>query len=510
MQQELVIDVSEYETRVALYGDEILREVHIERDGRYSLTGSIYLGRVDRVVPGIQAAFVEFGGERSGFLHVRDIVPGAMDVIDADKRRVDEHARSRSEEPLDIRSVLHEGQSLLVQVSKDPIAGKGARLTTNLTVAGRYLVLMPYNDRIGVSQRIREETERERLRNLMDDFRHEMSSNHGYIIRTVAEGVPIEDLEDDIEFLERLWQQITENAKAVANGEVVYQELPLHTRAVRDLVNTNVKSIVVNDEDTLAQVKDFVTSYMPEYISGLTLTTDNEYQRCKLNEEIEKALVREVELPSGGYLLIENTESMCTVDVNTGRFVGSKNLEDTVFKTNLEAAPVIARELRVRNIGGLVVVDFIDMDEAAHRSGVMAAFEKAFEGDPSRVQIGDFSEFGLVELSRKRTRKTLAEQMSDRCSRCGGEGIVRGLETTAFDLFRALHAAVEARVEDQSHGLGYLVRTSREVVDRMVGQESARLEHLSTELECEIRFEVGQDCGPGEFTLIELPDPQSH
>ena len=396
MQQELVIDVSEYETRVALYGDEILREVHIERDGRYSLTGSIYLGRVDRVVPGIQAAFVEFGGERPGFLHVRDIVPGAMDVIDADKRRVDEHARSRSEEPLDIRSVLHEGQSLLVQVSKDPIAGKGARLTTNLTVAGRYLVLMPYNDRIGVSQRIREETERERLRNLMDDFRHEMSSNHGYIIRTVAEGVPIEDLEDDIEFLERLWQQITENAKAVANGEVVYQELPLHTRAVRDLVNTNVKSIVVNDEDTLAQVKDFVTSYMPEYISGLTLTTDNEYQRCKLNEELEKALVREVELPSGGYLLIENTESMCTVDVNTGRFVGSKNLEDTVFKTNLEAAPVIARELRVRNIGGLVVVDFIDMDEAAHRSGVMAAFEKAFEGDPSRVQIGDFSEFGLI------------------------------------------------------------------------------------------------------------------
>ena len=510
MQQELVIDVSEYETRVALYGDEVLREVHIERDGRYSLTGSIYLGRVDRVVPGIQAAFVEFGGERSGFLHVRDIVPGAMDVIDADKRRVDEHARSRSEEPIDIRSVLHEGQSLLVQVSKDPIAGKGARLTTNLTVAGRYLVLMPYNDRIGVSQRIKEETERERLRNLMDDFRHEMSSNHGYIIRTVAEGVPIEDLEDDIEFLERLWQQITENAKAVANGEVVYQELPLHTRAVRDLVNTNVKSIVVNDEDTLAQVKDFVTSYMPEYISGLTLTTDNEYQRCKLNEELEKALVREVELPSGGYLLIENTESMCTVDVNTGRFVGSKNLEDTVFKTNLEAAPVIARELRVRNIGGLVVVDFIDMDEAAHRGGVMAAFEKAFEGDPSRVQIGDFSEFGLVELSRKRTRKTLAEQMGDRCSRCGGEGIVRGLETTAFDLFRALHAAVEARVEDQSHGLGYLVRTSREVVDRMVGQESARLEHLSTELECEIRFEVGQDCGPGEFTLIELPDPQSH
>ena len=510
MHQELVIDVSEYETRVALYGDEILQEVHIERDGRYSLTGSIYRGCVNRIVPGIQAAFVEFGGDRHGFLHVRDVVPGAMGFIDSDKRSVDEDARNRSEEPLDIRSVLHEGQSLLVQVSKDPIAGKGARLTTNLTVAGRYLVLTPYNDRIGVSQRIREEAERERLRDLMDDFRHEMSRSYGYIVRTVAEGVPIEDLEDDVEFLERLWQQVAEKAKDVANGEVVYQELPLHTRAVRDLVNTKVKSIAVNDEDTLAQVKDFVASYMPEYISGLTLATDSKHQRRKLNDELEKALMRKAELPSGGYLLIENTESMCTVDVNTGRFVGSKNLEDTAFKTNMEAAQVIPREMRVRNIGGLVVVDFIDMVDAAHRREVMAAFEKAFEGDPNRVQIGDFSEFGLVELSRKRTRKTLAEQMGDHCSRCGGEGIVKGLETTAFDLFRALHAAVEAHVEDQSHGREYLVRTSREVVDRMVGQESARLEHLSTELDCEICFEVEQDCGPGEFTLIELPDPQNH
>ena len=510
MHQELVIDVSEYETRVALYGDEILQEVHIERDGRYSLTGSIYRGCVNRVVPGIQAAFVEFGGDRHGFLHVRDIVPGAMGFIDSDRRSVDEHTRSRSEEQLDIRSVLHEGQSLLVQVTKDPIAGKGARLTTNLTVAGRYLVLTPYNDRIGVSQRIREEAERERLRDLMDDFRHEMSRSYGYIVRTVAEGVPIEDLEDDVEFLERLWQQVAEKAKDVANGEVVYQELPLHTRAVRDLVNTKVKSIAVNDEDTLAQVKDFVASYMPEYISGLTLATDSKHQRRKLNDELEKALMRKAELPSGGYLLIENTESMCTVDVNTGRFVGSKNLEDTAFKTNIEAAQVIPQEMRVRNIGGLVVVDFIDMVDAAHRREVMAAFEKAFEGDPNRVQIGDFSEFGLVEFSRKRTRKTLAEQMGDHCSRCGGEGIVKGLETTAFDLFRALHAAVEAHVEDQSHGRKYLVRTSREVVDRMVGQESARLEHLSTELDCEICFEVEQDCGPGEFTLIELPDPQNH
>ena len=510
MHQELVIDVSEYETRVALYGDEILQEVHIERDGRYSLTGSIYRGCVNRIVPGIQAAFVEFGGDRHGFLHVRDIVPGAMGFIDSDKRSVDERTRSRSEEPLDIRSVLHEGQSLLVQVTKDPIAGKGARLTTNLTVAGRYLVLTPYNHRIGVSQRIREEAERERLRDLMDDFRHEISSSYGYIVRTVAEGVPIEDLEDDVEFLERLWQQVAEKAKDVANGEVVYQELPLHTRAVRDLVNTKVKSIAVNDEDTLAQVKDFVTSYMPEYISGLTLATDSKHQRRKLNDELEKALMRKAELPSGGYLLIENTESMCTVDVNTGRFVGSKNLEDTAFKTNIEAAQVIPQEMRVRNIGGLVVVDFIDMVDAAHRREVMAAFEKAFEGDPNRVQIGDFSEFGLVEFSRKRTRKTLAEQMGDHCSRCGGEGIVKGLETTAFDLFRALHAAVEAPVEDQSHGREYLVRTSREVVDRMVGQESARLEHLSTALDCEICFEVEQDCGPGEFTLIELPDPQNH
>ena len=501
MHQELVIDVSDYETRVALFNDHILREVHIERDGRYSLTGSIYRGRVDRVVPGIQAAFVEFGGDRPGFLHVRDIVPSAARVVDSEKRR----ASSQSHDESDIRSVLHEGQSLLVQVSKDPIGRKGARLTTNLTVAGRYLVLMPYNDRIGVSQRIREETERERLRNLMDEFRNQRSSRHGYIVRTVAEGAPIEDLEDDLDYLERTWQQVTEKAQAVANGEVVYQELPLHTRAVRDLVNTEVQSVIVNDEDTLAQVKDFMASYMPEYIPGLTLASDSEYRKYKLDEELAKALTRDVVLPSGGYLVLEDTESMCTVDVNTGRFVGSKNLEDTVFKTNMEAATVIARELRVRNIGGLVVVDFIDMDEAPHRRDVLQALEEAFEGDPSRVQLGDFSEFGLVELSRKRTRKSLAEQLAEPCLRCSGEGIVRSVETTCFDLFRALHAATEAQVKTPSRIPGYLVRTSPEVIDRMVGQESARLEHLSSELGCEICFDVEQDCALGEFTLIQLP-----
>ena len=509
MRQDLFIDVNEYETRVALYRDEILQEVHIERDGRYSLTGNIYRGRVNRVVPGIQAAFVDFGGDRSGFLHVRDVVPGGVGGVDSNKNDAEENSRDQCEDALDIRNALHEGQSLLVQVNKDPIAGKGARLTTKLTLAGRYLVLMPYNSRIGVSQRIREETERERLRNLMDDFRHEMSSPHGYIVRTVAEGVPIEDLEDDVEFLERLWRQVTEKAKAAANGEAVYQELPLHTRALRDLVNAQVQSIAVNDEDTIEQVKDFVASYMPEYIPGLMLAADSEYQKDKLDEELAKALMREVTLPSGGYLIVENTESMCTVDVNTGRFVGSKNLEDTAFKTNMEAARVIARELRVRNIGGLVVVDFIDMDDAVHRCDVMETFEKSFEGDPNRVQIGDFSEFGLVELSRKRTRKTLAEQLGEPCLRCSGEGIVKSVETTCFDLFRALHADAKARVEGAGLGLVYLVRTRQEVVDRMVGQESGRLEQLSSKLECEIRFEVEHDGGLGEYTLVRLSDPQN-
>jgi len=506
MSQDLFIDVSEYETRVALYRDEILQEVHIEREGRYSLTGNIYQGRVNRVVPGIQAAFVDFGGDRPGFLHVRDVVPVGMTGVNSEEKDLDQNTRGQIEDVSDIRNVLNEGQSLLVQVNKDPIASKGARLTTKLTLAGRYLVLMPYNNRIGVSQRIREESERERLRKLMDDFRHEISSPHGYIVRTVAEGVPIEDLEDDVEFLERLWQQVTEQAKGVVNGEVVYQELPLHTRAVRDLVNAQVQSIEVNDEDTLEQVKDFVASYMPEYIPGLRLAADSKRQKRKLDGELAKALMREVTLPSGGYLVVENTESMCTVDVNTGRFVGSKNLEDTAFKTNMEAARAIARELRVRNIGGLVVVDFIDMDEAAHRCEVMETLEKSFEGDPNRVQLGDFSEFGLVELSRKRTRKALLEQLGEPCLRCGGEGIVRSIETTCFDLLRALQAACEARIKESIPGLGYLVTTRKEVVDRMVGQESDRLEQLRSEFECEIRFDAEHDRGLGEFTLVPLSD----
>ena len=506
MRQELIVDAYEYETRVALYRDEILQDVHIERDGRYSLTGSIYLGRVDRIVPGIQAAFVEFGRDRPGFLHVSDVVGESVRAVEFDKRRVNEEIPDQSEHSVDIRSVLHEDQSVLVQVSKDPIGGKGARLTTNLTVAGRYLVLMPYADRIGVSQRIRDAAERERLRSLMETFRHEMSASYGYIVRTVAEGVPIDDLEDDVEFLERVWHQITEKAKALENGEVVYQELPLHTRAIRDLVNAEVRSIVVNDDATLAEVRKFVKSYMPEYLPGVTKATDIENRRRKLDAEIEKASMRKVMLPSGGHLLIENTEALCTVDVNTGRFVGSKNLEDTAFKTNMEAARVIARELRVRNIGGLVVVDFIDMSEVIHRCDVMRVFERSFDGDPSRVQLGDFSEFGLVELSRKRTRKNLAEQLGAACSKCGGDGFVKSLETTCFDLFRALHVAMEALGENRGRELRYLVRAGQEVVDRMLGQESDRLEYLNSESGCELSFEIDKDSAIGEFTLDQLSD----
>ncbi|MCH2336456.1 MAG: Rne/Rng family ribonuclease [Pseudomonadales bacterium] len=506
MSQELIVDAYEYETRVALYRDEILQDVHIERDGRYSLTGSIYRGRVDRLVPGIQAAFVEFGGDRPGFLHVRDVVGESVASLDLDNRRVNKETHDPSENPVDIRGVLHEGQSVLVQVSKDPIGGKGARLTTNLTLAGRYLVLMPYTDRIGVSQRIRDEAERERLRNSMEAFRYEMSSSYGYIVRTVAEGVPIDDLQDDVEFLERVWHQIAEKAKVAEKGEVVYQDLPLHTRAIRDLVNAEVRSIVVNDEATLVEVKKFVKSYMPEYLPGVTKAIDSENRRRKLDAEIEKALSRKVMLPSGGNLLIESTEALCTVDVNTGRFVGSENLEDTAFKTNMEAARVIARELRVRNIGGLVVVDFIDMDEVIHRGDVMRVFERSFDGDPSRVQVGDFSEFGLVELSRKRTRKSLAEQLGTTCSKCGGEGISKNLETTCFDLFRALHIAIEALGENRGRELRYLVRTGQEVVDRMLGQESDRLELFNSESGCAVSFEVDKDCGFGQFTLVQLSD----
>ncbi len=298
MSQELIVDAYEYENRVALYRDEILQDVHIERDGRYSLTGSIYRGRVDRLVPGIQAAFVEFGGDRPGFLHVRDVVGESVASLDLDNRRVNKETHDPSENPVDIRGVLHEGQSVLVQVSKDPMGGKGARLTTNLTLAGRYLVLMPYTDRIGVSQRIRDEAERERLRNSMEAFRYEMSSSYGYIVRTVAEGVPTDDLQDDVEFLERVWHQIAEKAKVAENGEVVYQDLPLHTRAIRDLVNAEVRSIVVNDEATLVEVKKFVKSYMPEYLPGVTKAIDSENRRRKLDAEIEQALSRKVVLPS--------------------------------------------------------------------------------------------------------------------------------------------------------------------------------------------------------------------
>ena len=489
MVEDLLIDVSEFETRVALFQGDALQEIHLERDGRYSLTGNVYKGRVNRIVPGMQAAFVEVGLARPGFLHVRDIaraVPG--------------------ENAPDIRDVLHEGQNLLVQIAKDPIGSKGARLTTSLAIAARYLVLMPFGKHMGISQRIEDDAERERLRTMVETLAASRSFECGLIVRTAAEGATEMQLLEDIAFLERIWRRVSERGTQAAAGTVVYEELPLHIRIIRDLARPNLNSVIVNERETFDRVRDYVMTYLPEYEPKLQFDAHTDFGERQIDAGLKKALARDVPLKSGGYLVIEETEAMATIDVNSGGFVGAKSLEETAFRMNVEAAQAIPRQLRTRNIGGLIVVDFIDMEDAEHQRQVLRALEKAFDGDPNRVRTSSFSEFGLVEISRKRTRRSIVQQVLEPCDVCGGSGLVKTVETTCFELFRTIRKHFASRCHELGDDAEYLVRASQSVVDRLLDEEASHLDRLCADIGRRVQLQVEPSCGPGEFDLVLIHD----
>ncbi len=430
MDEELLINVSPFETRVALIQNHALAEVHLQRSGPYSLTGNIYKGRVERILPGMQAAFVNVGLGRPGFLHARDIDAPRISVAEPDPVQKD------------IRDLVHEGQSLLVQVAKDPIATKGARLTTNIALASRYLVLMPLNAHVGISQRIEDPAERERLRLATETARAALGcdASRGFIIRTAAEGVAEALIEADVRVLERVWQRVDERAAQPGRSGVVYQELPLHTRVIRDFAGPDLKAVKIDERCTYDRVRDFVVEFLPEHVERVQFYDDPValFDRYGVEDEIERALQSRVALRSGGHLVIEQTEAMTTIDVNTGAYVGATNLEDTVFRTNLEAAAILPRQLRLRNLGGIIVVDFIDMEDEEHRRQVLRTLEKACESDPARIRISGISELGLVQISRKRTRESLRQQVCESCPTCGGHGVVKTAESVCLEIFRAM------------------------------------------------------------------------
>ncbi len=498
MAEELLINVNEFETRVALMAGGTVQELHLARAEGYSRTGNIYLGRVERIVPGMQAAFVDVGLERPGFLHLRDIEGPRLMLNEVPER------------PIDIRDVLHDGQQIMVQIAKDPIAGKGARLTTQLAIASRYLVLMPFNDHIGISQRIEDEPERERLRALIDEHRQHHGVGMGFIARTAADGVGAAVVDREIRVLARIWDRILDKRRQIACPGIVYEEIPLHIRVVRDLAGPELTGIHIDHRPTYERVCDFVRDFLPEFVERVHLYQEARplFERYGAENELARALARRVPLKSGGYLIIEQTEAMITIDVNTGGFLGASSLEDTVFRTNLEAAQTIPRQLRLRNLGGIIVIDFIDMEDEEHRRQVFRALEKACEADPAKIRLDGFSSLGLVQMSRKRTRESLAQQVCQACPECQGLGLVKTPQTTCIEIFRAIlqdAAARCARAETgaDAHDPGeYLIRAAEPVVDRLLDEDAEQLASLSRRVGRAVRIQVEPSYAPGEFDVV--------
>ncbi len=503
MDEELLINVSGFETRVALVQNHTLAEMHLQRSGPYSLTGNIYYGRVERILPGMQAAFVNVGLGRPGFLHARDIDTPRIGVAEPDPVQKD------------IRDLVHEGQALLVQIAKDPIATKGARLTTNIALASRYLVLMPLNSHVGVSQRIEDPGERERLRVATETARLalERDATRGYIIRTAAEGVAAPLLEADVNVLERVWHRVEERWQRASAPALLYQELPLHTRVIRDFAGPDLRAVKIDDRATYERVRDFVAEFLPEHAQRVQFYDESValFDRFGIEDEIERALQSKVALRSGGHLVIEQTEAMTTIDVNTGAYVGARNLEDTVFRTNMEAAAILPRQLRLRNLGGIVVVDFIDMEDEDHRRQVLRALEKACEADPARIRISGVSELGLVQISRKRTRESLRQQVCESCPTCGGQGVVKTAETVCLEVFRAIlrsarQQAASNHAPAQRNGGTWpgdmLVQASQTVVDRLLDEERDNVACVAQQIGRTIRFQVEPSYGPDQFDLV--------
>ena len=457
--EDILINFTPQETRVAVMYQGVVQELHIERNASRGLVGNIYMGRVVRILPGMQSAFIDVGLQRTAFLHVADIW---------EPREAGEPARP-------IERILHEGQGLIVQVIKDPIGTKGARLSTQISLAGRLLVHLPQEKHIGISQRIENEHEREALRERIARLLPSDETG-GYIVRTVAEGASDEALTDDIEYLRKLWCDILEEAKKAAPPYLLYQELSLGQRVLRDFVNANTQHIFIDSRENFQKLSSFAREYTPAVLPLLNHYVGERplFDLHGIEQEIERALARRVDLKSGGYLVFDQTEAMTTIDVNTGGFVGVRNFDETVFKTNLEAAHTIARQLRLRNLGGIIIIDFIDMDSAEHKTAVLDEFNKALASDHTRLTVNGFTALGLVEMTRKRTRESLAHILCEECPTCSGRGEVKTARTVCYEILRELLR--EAR---QFNAREFRILAGVAVTDIFLDEESQGLAMLS-------------------------------
>ncbi|MES9858107.1 MAG: ribonuclease G [Sedimenticola sp.] len=472
MSEEILVNVTPPETRVAVIENGVVQEIIIERTLRRGLVGNIYKGKVCRVLPGMQAAFVEMGLERAAFLHASDIT--------------DKNANTE-ERDVNISELVQEGCELVVQVVKDPLGTKGARLTTHLSLPSRYLVFLPSLASPGISQKIEDEDERKRLRAIIEEFTSDSILNGNFIARTAAEGMSPETLKTDMRFLTRLWHTIHDRIDTTPKGELIHEDLPLFLRSLRDLVNPEVEKLRIDSRASWVKLKKFAEKLLPdntvqiEYYPGERPIFD----LYGVEDEVLKALQRKVQLKSGGHLVIDQTEAMTTIDINTGAFVGHRNQEETIFKTNMEAAQSICRQLRLRNLGGIIIIDFIDMSDQEHKRQVIRALEKCLARDHAKTHITEVSSLGLVEMTRKRTRESLEHILCETCSCCGGRGSLKTAETTCYEIFREILR--EARQFDVE---SLLVLASQEVVDRLLDEESTTLGELENFIGKTIRLQA--------------------
>ena len=515
MSEELLINISPMESRVAVLDNGILGEIYIERHHKLGLVGNIYLGTVVRVLPGMQAAFVDIGQSRTAFLHVNDMQREPRPVAENKNKAHD----TTDNEPTVIEATtddlavtppvvipqtevvpvaktliqhrLHESQRILVQVTKDQLGSKGARLTTNISLPSRYLVYLPSSEHIGISQRIDGDEERTRLKTELASLMQTVNLKGGLIARTAAERVPVDKLEEDIYYLLQLWRTICarrQEMKPNQSSELIYQELSLPLRSIRDLVHAGTEKVVIDNEQIYEQVRYFAKEFVPFVYDRIVHYTSEQslFDVHRVEDDLRDALKRRVDLKSGGYLIIDQTEAMTTIDVNTGSFVGARSLEDTVYKTNLEATHAIARQLRLRNLGGIIILDFIDMLEQQHKDDILESLQSQLVQDYAKTKITQVSELGLVEMTRKRTRESLGQQLCEPCSTCQGRGFVKTAETVCFEIFREIMRCARTYNSPKK----FTVVAHAAVIDLLLTSESDTVADLEYLLGRVITFDV--------------------
>ena len=501
MSEELLINITPQETRIAYIENGVLQEVHIERASKRGLVGNIYKGKVSRVLPGMQAAFIEMGLDRTAFLHASDIV---KEIDDNEPDLDDEETKPTEVKPPETKAteqivdLLRESQEVVVQVVKDPMGTKGARLTTQISIPSRFLVYMPGAQHIGISQKIEDQEERQRLKDIIEKHAEEFEPG-GYILRTVAEGVSEEAIVKDMRFLQKLWLAIAERVDSEPTGTLLHEDMPLVMRTMRDLGDTDLEKIRIDSRETSDKVNKFVDKFIPDLSNRIEHYPGERpiFDIYGVEDEILKALQRKVQLKSGGYLIIDQTEAMTTIDVNTGAFVGHRNLEETIFKTNLEATQAIVRQLRLRNLGGIIIIDFIDMTDLEHRRQVLRALEKNLERDHAKTYISEVSTLGLVEMTRKRTRESLEHILCESCPTCNGRGSLMTAETVCYDIFREILR--EARQFDAKQ---LLVLAAQTVVDALVDEESTSLAELEEFIGKPIKLQVESEYTQEQFDVV--------